>query len=142
VSVRLLYLIVVRVFGWLVLLGRRQASKDVEIMVLWHEVAVLKRQVSRPKSDWADRAMLSALARFLPTMLRAHRLVTSGTLLAWHRRLAGIVVWSETCGRSRTHLVAPRQARRSGSWSSAWHARTRRGGIGGYTVNWFGSAFR
>jgi hypothetical protein len=85
VSVRLLYLIVVRVFGWLVLLGRRQASKDVEIMVLWHEVAVLKRQVSRPKSDWADRAMLSALARFLPTMLRAHRLVTSGTLLAWHR---------------------------------------------------------
>ncbi|MEU7896299.1 helix-turn-helix domain-containing protein [Nonomuraea sp. NPDC049152] len=74
-------------FGWLVLLGRGQASKDVEIMVLRHEVAVLKRQVARPKPDWADRALLAALARFLPTVLRAHRLVTSRTLLAWHRRL-------------------------------------------------------
>ena len=75
------------VFGWLVLLGRSQASKDAEIMVLRHEVTVLRRQITRPKPDWADRAVLAALARLPPSVLRAHRLVTPGTLLAWHRRL-------------------------------------------------------
>ena len=84
---RLLYLIMIRVFGWLVLLGGSEASKDAEIMVLRHEVAVLRRQVTRPKPDWADRAILAALARLLPAVLRAHRLVTPGTLLAWHRQL-------------------------------------------------------
>jgi len=54
----------IRAFGRLALLGRRQAYKDTEIMVLRHEVAVLRRQVARPKPDWADRATLAALACF------------------------------------------------------------------------------
>jgi len=87
VSLRLLYLIMIRVFGWLALPGRSEASKDAEIMMLRHEVAVLRRQVARPKPDWADRAVLAAPARLLPAVLHASRLVSPGTLLAWHRRL-------------------------------------------------------
>jgi len=79
VSVRLLYLITIRFFGWLALLGRSQASKEVEIMVLRHEVMVLRRQVARPGPDWADRAVLAVLARLLPAALRGGRLVTPGT---------------------------------------------------------------
>jgi putative transposase len=73
--------------GWLVLLGRSQASKNAEIIVLRQEVAVLRRQVTRPEPDRADRAILAALARLLPSVLRVRRLVTPGTLLTWHRRL-------------------------------------------------------
>ncbi|MFG1711070.1 integrase core domain-containing protein [Nonomuraea sp. M3C6] len=84
---RLLYLIFIRVVDWLILLARSDASKEVEILVLRHEVAVLRRQVARPRPDWADRAILAALTRRLPRRFRGYRIVTPGTLLAWHRRL-------------------------------------------------------
>ena len=86
-SLRLLYLIFVRLCGWLVLLGRPSASKDAELLVLRHEIAVLRGTRLRPRLDWADRAVMAALIRFLPGRLRAHRLVTPGTVLRWHRRL-------------------------------------------------------
>jgi hypothetical protein len=84
---RLVYPLMARLFSWLALLARSDAAKNAEILVLRHEVVVLRRQIARPKPDWADRAVIAALARLLPRRLRLHRIVTPGTLLAWHRRL-------------------------------------------------------
>ena len=87
VSLRLLYLIFNRLLSWLMLLGRASSSKDIELLVLRHEVAVLRRTNPRPRLDWADRAVFAALIRRLPAVLRGHRLVTPATVLRWHRRL-------------------------------------------------------
>jgi putative transposase len=87
VSLCLLYLIFSRLLDSLTLLGRASATKDVELLVLRHEVAVLRRTKPRPRLDWADRALFAALIQRLPAALRGHRLITPATVLRWHRRL-------------------------------------------------------
>ena len=81
-SLRLLYRVFVRLCGWLVLLGRSAPSKDAELLVLRHEIAVLRRANPRPRLDWADRAILAALIRLLPARLRMHRLGFLSSLAA------------------------------------------------------------
>src|SRR6266700_2945797 len=86
-TIRLLYLSLCQLLGWLALLARRQTSENAELLVLRHEVAVLRRQAARPRPTWPDRAILSALSRLLSRERRHHRLVTADTLLRWHRAL-------------------------------------------------------
>jgi hypothetical protein len=87
VLARLIYRSLATLLSWLALLPRSAASKNAEILVLRHEVAVLRRGNPRPRIGWADRAVLAALARILSTALRAHRIVTPATLLRWYRRM-------------------------------------------------------
>ena len=86
-AINLIYQMLVKTLSWLVLLAKSDAAKDVEILVLRHEVAVLRRGVARPELSWTDRALFASLVRLLPRGLRAHRLVSPTTLVAWHRRL-------------------------------------------------------
>ncbi len=78
----MLYLIFIRLTGWMALLARSAASKDAELLVLRQEVAVLRRQNPRPKLDWADQAVFAVLTRLLPRSVRLGRLVTPDTLLS------------------------------------------------------------
>jgi hypothetical protein len=117
----MLYLIFVRLAGWMALLARSSVSKDAELLVLRQEAAVLRRQNPKPKLEWADRAVLAALARLLPRPLRMNRLVTPDTLLRWHRRL---ICWRWTYphrgGRPpadpRTAALIEQMARENPGW--------------------------
>src|SRR6186997_593694 len=86
-SLRLLYLILIGLLNWLALLNRATSSKEIELLVLRHEVAVLRRTNPTPRLDWTDRALFAALIRRLPPMLRGHRLVSQATVMRRHRSL-------------------------------------------------------
>jgi hypothetical protein len=87
VTLRLLYLILSRLLGGLILLTRAPSSKDIELLVLRHEVAVLRRTTPTPAWTGPTEPCSPALIRRLPTVLRGRRLVTPATILRWHRRL-------------------------------------------------------
>jgi putative transposase len=124
VSLRIAYLGVLRMFGWLALLARSDRAKDAEILILRHQVAVLRRQVKTPRLSWADRAVLAALARLLPgSQLRWLRLIVSPrTVLRWHADLVRRH-WTfprRAPGRPRTgrsvHALVLEMARDNPSW--------------------------
>src|SRR3954452_21640194 len=76
-----------KLLSWIVLRSRSDTSKEIEILVLRHQLAVLRRQTRRPRLSWADRALFAALTRLLPTPRRLGLLVTPATILRWHRQL-------------------------------------------------------
>jgi putative transposase len=83
------YLLVRRLLGCLMVLARGEVSKDAELLVLRHQNAVLRRQISRVRYQPGDRLWLSALSRLIPRRRWGEVFaVTPATLLAWHRRLA------------------------------------------------------
>ena len=86
-TLRLLYLVLRAAAGWLGLLTRSDASKDAEILVLRHQLAVLRRQVARPRPAWADRALQAALSQLVPSGHWPRLFVTPETVLRWHRDL-------------------------------------------------------
>jgi putative transposase len=101
---KLAYLVLCRTIQLLALLVRGDAAKDLEILVLRHQLAVLRRQVPRPRFEPADRALLAALSRVLPRARWSCFLVRPETLLRWHRRLVAGVWTYPHRGRGRPPL--------------------------------------
>jgi putative transposase len=108
----LVYVVVCRLFELVVLLGRRERSKELEILVLRHELSILRRQADRPRFEPRDRLLLAALSQMLPRRSWQAFVVRPETLLRWHRRLIADH-WTyphRRPGRSRSSSAACRHA--------------------------------
>ena len=106
---RIAYLTLCRSIQLLALLARGDAAKDLELLVLRHQLSVLRRQVPRPRLEPADRPLLAAISRVLPRSRWSCLLVKPETLLGWHRRLvAG--AWTYPRGPGRPPLDEDVQA--------------------------------
>jgi putative transposase len=88
-ATKLIYQMLLKLLSWIVLRARSDTTKEIEILVLRHQLAVLQRRTPRPRISWNDRAMIAALARLLPARRRRGFLVTPATILRWHRQLVG-----------------------------------------------------
>ena len=86
-ALKLIYLMFAKLLGWMMLRIRSDTTKDIEILVLRHQLAVLQRRTPRPRLCWADRALTAALARLLPARRRRGLIVTPSTIPRWHRQL-------------------------------------------------------
>ena len=117
VSLRLIYLIFIRLLSWLTLLSRASSSKDIELLVLRHEVAILRRTSPRPRRDWTDRAVLAALIRRLPAVLGVGAWVAIGA--------APVVPPACQAGRvsdpESSAICSARACRAAATWAVVWN---------------------
>ena len=114
-----LYLILGRFFQFLVLLGRGHQAKEIEILALRHQVAILRRRVNRPDLNDGDRVLLAALSRLLPRVSWNAFFVTPATLLRWHR---GLVAQCRC-------LCAAKQFMVTLWWCGRWNRHASMGGL-------------
>ena len=132
-ALRLIYLMFFKLVAWLVLRARSNTAKEIEILVLRHQLAVLRRGARRPRLSWADRAVIAALTRLLPTPRRPGLLVTPATLLRWHRQLVARRWATEPVRPGRPAIPAGLRALvvRLASENPAWGYRRIHGELAG-----------
>jgi putative transposase len=87
VAVKLVYQMLGKLLSWMVLHAQSENAKEIEILVLRHQLAVFGRRTPTPRISWTDRAVIAALSRLLPARRRIGFLITPATILRWHRQL-------------------------------------------------------